>query len=173
METVVYGRLAGQEMARFVKRGKKNYRMDSVHEGRARKRIETLLSNPMRVRPHVVRAKLGEAMMRFSGVFRDKKGLEAGLRASNALGVEDKSPYFNTDLVEALEAQNLVTFSQTILQGALARTESRGSHYRTDHPARNDKRWLKHTLAKQGPRGTRIFYKNVVIKGYKPEARHY
>ena len=54
---------------------------------------------------------------------------------------------WNTDLVEALELDNLIGQGAVVLHSALYRTESRGAHTREDYPARDDRNWLKHTLA--------------------------
>jgi succinate dehydrogenase / fumarate reductase flavoprotein subunit len=181
LETLVFGRIAGQEMAKHAKgMGKKLQKMDSIHLENAQKRLEHVQSNAAGTRPYAVRHKLQEMMMRDCGIFRSKATLTQGIQSwkkihaeSTHLHVEDKSAYFNTDLIEALETQNLVAFSQAILSSALARTESRGSHTRTDYTKRDDVHWLKHTLARKGPSGVRLDYKPVVVKGYKPVARHY
>jgi succinate dehydrogenase / fumarate reductase flavoprotein subunit len=90
--------------------------------------------------------------------------------------VMDKSGRFNTDLLAALEAEHLVLFSEAIVAGALARTESRGAHSRVDFKARDDELWLKHTLAQRnGPAGPALSYKPVAIdyEKYPPQKRQY
>jgi succinate dehydrogenase/fumarate reductase flavoprotein subunit len=94
------------------------------------------------------------------GVFRDGEGLARAREAIGALQkrfagarVMDHSKTFNTDLLAAVETEHLLTFSEVIVAGAEARQESRGAHYRTDFPKRNDEAWLKHTLAFPDPRG--------------------
>jgi succinate dehydrogenase / fumarate reductase flavoprotein subunit len=182
LETIVFGRIAGQKMAEYVRTHPRNTGNVSFseHEENARARIESILTNVSGTKSHVINEKLQHMMMENCGVYRDKTRLTNGLRTwkklnSNAkkIHVDDKSPSFNTDLISALECQNLVTFSQSILASALARTETRGSHARTDYPLRDDKKWLKHTLAIQHGESVHLSYKPVVIKGYAPEARHY
>jgi len=56
--------------------------------------------------------------------------------------VQDESPYFNTELVEALELGFMLDVAWTIAESALQRTESRGAHYREDYPERDDTNWL-------------------------------
>ena len=68
-------------------------------------------------------------------------------RALDDLAIADRSMIWNTDLVEALELDNLVGQSAVVLHSALYRTESRGAHAREDYPERDDQNWLKHTLA--------------------------
>ncbi|QQR92909.1 MAG: FAD-binding protein [Candidatus Iainarchaeum archaeon] len=181
LETLVFGRIAGQEMAKHAKALPRTFpSIDSIHLEQAQKRLMHLQNRTTGTRPALVREQLQSMMMRDCGIFRNAQGLENGLRAwkriqakASQLMLEDKSAYFNTDLVEALETQNLIAFSQTILASAAARKESRGSHMRTDYIKRDDKQWLKHTLARKGPAQVLLDYKPVVIKNYKPEARHY
>ena len=88
----------------------------------------------------------------------------------------DKSNRFNTDLLGAIETENLLTFSDVIVASALARTECRGAHYRVDHLGRDDENWLKHTMATKGSAGEPVLtYKEVNIdwEKYPPQERKY
>ena len=69
------------------------------------------------------------------------------------VAVSDRSLIWNTDLVEALELDNLLGQAAVVLHSALYRTESRGAHAREDYPDRDDRNWLKHTLAWQNGAG--------------------
>ncbi len=181
LETLVFGRIAGMEMAHFAQTHKTLFHVDETeHIEQAEKRIESLLQNKTGPKSHVIQEQLQKTMMNDCGIFRDKNGLTRALRVreklekqSQKIHLDDKSPCFNTDLINALETQNLVSFSQAILESALARTESRGSHFRTDYPMRNDSKWLKHSFVARHGEKIRVFYKPVVVKGYAPEARHY
>ena len=124
-----------------------------------------------------------ETMTRNCGIFRDAEGLQIALqdvrllqeRFQNAR-VMDTSSRFNTDLQGALETENLLTFSEVIISSALARTESRGAHSRTDFPERNDEDWLKHTIVHQNSDGRPILsFKRVNIdwEKYPPQERKY
>jgi succinate dehydrogenase / fumarate reductase, flavoprotein subunit len=73
--------------------------------------------------------------------------------ALSDLAVADRSLIWSTDLVEALELDNLIGQAAVVLHCALFRTESRGAHAREDHPERDDRNWLKHTLAWQNGDG--------------------
>ncbi|MCK5724131.1 MAG: succinate dehydrogenase/fumarate reductase flavoprotein subunit, partial [Gammaproteobacteria bacterium] len=80
---------------------------------------------------------------------------------------------FNTDLLEALELESLLGLADVILASAIARKESRGAHFREDYPIRDDKNWLKHTLAQKTDNGPRLFYKPVTITKFEPKPRVY
>src|SRR5207244_10191183 len=92
-------------------------------------------------------------------VERDDQGLHHGLQtldsvedAYKQVQVQDKGKIFNTELVESIELGFLLECAEATIHGALARTESRGAHYRTDYTQRDDAHWLRHTLAYKGAR---------------------
>jgi succinate dehydrogenase / fumarate reductase flavoprotein subunit len=82
--------------------------------------------------------------------------------------LDDRSQVFNTDLITALELGSLVDLAETVVAGALARSESRGAHYRADFPKRDDVNWLKHTLCYYTAGGPRVEYVPVTITRFPP-----
>ena len=95
--------------------------------------------------------------------------------------ISDKGMIWNSDLIEALEYQNLLVQSIASMNSALNRQESRGAHAREDFPTRNDKDWMKHTLIWVNTRGEKVIdYRPVKldpkmegIDSVPPEARVY
>jgi succinate dehydrogenase / fumarate reductase flavoprotein subunit len=127
-----------------------------------------------------LRHELQETMTQKCGVFRDQRKLEDCLSKIKELqerfkniGIGDGSRSFNTEVVEALETENLLEFSEVIVHGAKEREECRGAHWRVDHPGRDDQKWLKHTLAFKTEDGIELRYKDVVITKFPPKERGY
>ena len=85
----------------------------------------------------------------------------------------DKSRTFNYDLQDALELENMLRTAEAIVFSALQRQESRGAHFRSDYPERNDEGWLRHSLVFVAPEGLKIAYKPVSVSRFTPEKRRY
>src|SRR5439155_1548213 len=128
-----------------------------------------------------VRADLQEQMSDLCGIIRAEEGLSklqgilAELRERyGRVGVQDHGRRFNTELMEAVELGFLLDVSDTVVAAARTRDESRGGHYREDHPLREDDRWLVHSLSYREPDGSvRMEYKDVVLGPYIPMERRY
>lgn len=103
--------------------------------------------------PAVIRDEMQRVMQSDFGVFRTGDILEKGLKRLEALRERlakakllDKSKVFNTELVTALELDNLMATAYATAKSAATRTESRGAHSREDYPKRDDAKWRKHTV---------------------------
>jgi fumarate reductase flavoprotein subunit len=122
-----------------------------------------------------------EIMEESAGIYRSGPALEqaaAKLRAlqerSRNLALEDRSYTFNTELTSALELSYMLDLAETIIHSALERTESRGSHQRTDFPSRRDDKFMTHSLVYRRPEGSpRVEYSPVTITRWPPEKREY
>ncbi|HUX72831.1 MAG TPA: succinate dehydrogenase flavoprotein subunit [Steroidobacteraceae bacterium] len=115
-----------------------------------------------------LRAEMQKTMQTHAAVFRTSTSLAEGVRKMHALwdglsdmSVADRSLIWNSDLVEALELQNLVSNAVTTMVSAEARTESRGAHAHDDYPERDDHNWMRHTLSWCDPKGA-------VVLDYRP-----
>jgi succinate dehydrogenase / fumarate reductase flavoprotein subunit len=127
-----------------------------------------------------IRKELQDVMMDNVGVYRDAKLLTEALTKVRELksrhervSITDCSHVFNTELLEANEMGYLLDLAEITVVGALARKESRGAHSREDFPERDDKKWLKHTLAYEGKDGPTLRYKPVSITRFEPKPRTY
>ena len=87
--------------------------------------------------------------------------------------IEDRGTTFNTEVMNALELDYMLDVAEAVANSALKRTESRGSHTRTDFPKRDDANFLRHSLAFRTPDGPRIEYLPVTITRWQPEERKY
>ena len=131
-------------------------------------------------RAAALRLAMGQAMHRHVGVFRDQSGLEEAQAIVTNLkeryrnvGVDDKGKVFNTDLLFALEVGLMLDVAEAIVASALFRAESRGAHFRTDFPDRNDEDWLKHTLVFHTGKAPRLETLPVTITQWQPTKRTY
>ena len=114
------------------------------------------------------------------GVYRDQNSMETAdakidsLRSAyKDVSVENKGKVFNTDLILALELENMLNVGKAVCQGALMRKESRGAHSRTDLPDRDDENWLKHTHVFRDGDGVRTETSDVTITQWEPIERVY
>ena len=128
-----------------------------------------------------LRTAMQSAMEASAGIYRSGDALAAGVetmgglreRAGN-LKLEDRSRTFNTEFISALELDYMLEMAEVILRSGAERTESRGAHQRTDFPARDDDKFLAHTLAYRNDDGSaRIEYLPVTITKWPPGARVY
>jgi len=130
--------------------------------------------------PYAIRADMTVTMKDHFGVFREEKEMREGLERLLALkercatiGLRNAGGVFNLDLIRTLELEGMVDLALAVATGAVERTESRGSHARTDYPTRDDGAWLKHTMAHYTPDGPRLDYKPVTLGTFEPQERKY
>jgi succinate dehydrogenase / fumarate reductase flavoprotein subunit len=160
LDLVVFGRAAAQRAAEIVESGAPHSVFQPSATDPALARFDRVRHANGRLKTGEIRATMQRAMQDHCSVFRTARVLEEGLRKMTAvteslsdLAVADRSLIWNTDLVEALELDNLIGQAAVVLHCALYRTESRGAHAREDYPERDDRNWLKHTLAWQNGDG--------------------
>jgi len=180
LEALFFGRVAGQSMVEDID----NIELVPANKEDAVKMVEQInwtKTNNGNERVPALRTELQDTMTMDAGVFRTEESL---LRAKEKLQkiyerykdirIDDKSNTYNTDLQEAIELGHMIDYSLFIVEGALARKESRGAHYREDYPTRDDEKFLKHTYAKfSGDYELELEYGNVVPGKFEPQERKY
>lgn len=127
-----------------------------------------------------LRSQLQSIMDTHVGIFRDGSGLQEARRQISELrtrfrsaAIEDKGTVYNMEVIEALELGFMLDVADAIALSALLREESRGAHYRTDFPTRDDKNFLFHQLTHYLPEGPVIEHMGVTITNWQPSERKY
>ena len=157
-ETIVAGRLVGRSVAAFAR----DEHLDTSTTLARRflddsdARIANLLARSGDgPRIHDIQVRMAEVMINKVGIFRHGPELEeavdilhACLHDCGRAVLHSKVPGMHPELSDALRLEGMIRLAIVIATGALARTESRGAHFRSDYPLRDDARWLNRTLAR-------------------------
>jgi len=179
LDAVSNGKRAGKRIASVID-GLALSDFDPGVMKKAQEEIDSLLNSEGPEKVGAIREKLQASMQDNCGIFRSEEGLQKQLQIIQGLQekfkhikIDDKSMVFNTDLIEAMELEHMLDFTEVMVLGALERKECRGAHWRTDYPKRDDVNWLKHTLAWKTPDGIKFDYRPVVITKFQPKERKY
>jgi succinate dehydrogenase / fumarate reductase flavoprotein subunit len=189
IDLVVFGRAAGLKCAEEIRPNTPHANLPAGAGEESIARLDRYRHASGGTPTAVLRERMQRAMQEDCAVFRTGEVLEQGKRkiaevwkGIGDIRISDRSLVWNSDLVETLEFDNLVLQAAVTVEGALARKESRGAHAREDFPKRDDKQWMKHTLAWTDADGrkTRIAYRPVHdytlskdVDYIKPKARVY
>jgi succinate dehydrogenase / fumarate reductase, flavoprotein subunit len=175
----VFGKRAGRNAAAYANKAKRpplpagaeKFVTDLIESMRTAKGKESVAE---------IRKELQVEMDRNAQVFRTEESLGhaltviEGLRKRYAnVGIHDRGQRFNTDLLEAIELGFLLDLAEVVVVSARNRKESRGGHMRDDYPTRDDKKYMKHTMAYKKGQKISIDWKPVVITNYPPMERKY
>jgi succinate dehydrogenase / fumarate reductase flavoprotein subunit len=154
LDLVVFGRAAGQRAARIVEPGATQAPLPAGAGEASLDRFDWTRNAAGGTRVAALRETMQRTMQAHAAVFRNSDSLSAGVRKMEELwvglgdmSVSDRTLIWNSDLVEALELQNLVRNAAATMVSAEARQESRGAQAHDDFPDRDDQNWLKHTLS--------------------------
>jgi succinate dehydrogenase / fumarate reductase flavoprotein subunit len=180
-ECLVWGKIAGCNAAKYASK-QKNLptppKETTLKDKEAR--VFTKFRSDGKESAYALRKELQKTMDSNVGVFRTGSDLQVALdkiqeikKRLPDIKVKDQGRIYNTDLLSALEIDNLIDLAEIIVAGALSRTESRGAHSRRDFPKRDDDNWLKHTLAYYTPTGPRLDYIPVNVTMWRPVERKY
>jgi fumarate reductase flavoprotein subunit len=181
-ECLVFGARAGDEAVKYV-RGASDANPASLRQQAEEDaaRVEALRGRKKGgEKLAAVRREMQLSMERGCGVYREGGAMQqacrelAQLRGRCAdIALEDRSVVFNTELVAALELQNMLDVAEAVANSAASRNESRGAHTRRDAPRRDDVNFLHHTLVHFDPAGPRLGKKPVTLGHWQPEERKY
>ncbi len=181
-ELLVFGARAGQAAAEYASRQKDVGPAVAAQAKDEQRRLGDALGKTSgRERIAVLREEMQKTMEESAGIYRTAATLATGAAKLRQLQdrlkdvlIEDHSQTFNTERVSALELAFMLDVAEAIITSATQREESRGAHQRTDFPARDDRRFLAHSLIRRGPDGSaRIEYLPVTITRWPPAERVY
>jgi succinate dehydrogenase / fumarate reductase flavoprotein subunit len=183
LETLVFGKRAGERAVALLGAGQETARHGALADALRQQHdsIQALKARRQGERQVVIRRQMQATMTEHVGVFREVHALRQAVQALAALKarynhviLDNRGDDFNQDLVDTLELDGLLALAEATALSALRRTESRGSHWRVDYPARDDETWLKHSLATFKPEGAPdLEYGAVSITRYAPQERKY
>jgi succinate dehydrogenase / fumarate reductase, flavoprotein subunit len=184
LDLVVFGKASGEQVVKDIRLQPSPHRNLPKDAGESTMaRVNRLNTAPSGERVVDVLTDLRRTMQAHCGVFRFPDDLVAGVNKVREIAarcgrtfIADKSKVYNTARVEALELENLVDTALATIVSAEARKESRGAQARADHPDRDDKNWMKHTLWYK--EGNRLVYKPVhqkplSVQTMEPKVRTY
>ncbi len=183
-ELLVFGRRAALSAIEYLQSGARpaGEAALAAKAGAAQARIRELMQRSGGTETVVgLRKEMMKTMEEHAGIYRSGEGLVvacaklAELRKRyKALELHDKTNVYNTDLLQALELGSMLDCAEAVVQSALARKESRGAHQRLDFAERDDKNFLRHSLARHHPsEPPRIDFRDVVITKSQPGVRDY
>jgi fumarate reductase flavoprotein subunit len=183
-ELLVFGARAGRAAAAFAAQQKAPGRRQTLAQAldeEARLQDQFLQKTGGGERISTLREEMQETMENSAGIYRSGDSLAGAAdklqelqRRFRNVALDDRSQVFNTELVSAIELSFMLDAAESMVQCALERTESRGAHQRTDFPARNDERFLAHSLVyRQADARPRVEYLPVTITRWPPGERVY
>lgn len=189
LEIVVFGRACGNQVMKRLRKHRYHPQLDKDCWRPGVERVERWLAsakgNRGGLRIAEVRNRMQTIMQDHFSVYRTDEVMAEGVRLIEELAAElpaakidDDCRIFNTELIEAMELENLIPQARLTAAGAWARTESRGAHARDDWPERDDDAWLKHTLASIREGQVELDYKPVrlqpmTVDSFPPKKRVY
>ena len=188
LDIVVFGRAAALRAKDIVKKEAHHAKLPKDSADLALSRLDRLRNASGSLTTAQIRRDMQRNMQNDAAVFRTSQTLKEGCdkisqvaRSLEDIKVADRSLIFNTDLIEALELENLMSCALTTIIGAEGRHESRGAHAHEDYPDRDDENWMKHTLAWVGDEWkVKLDYRPVhtytltnEVEYIKPKARVY
>jgi succinate dehydrogenase / fumarate reductase flavoprotein subunit len=179
IDLVVFGKRTGRSIREFVESVDWS-ELPNIIEEESKQELKRIFESEGIEKVHAIRNEMQALMTEYCSIFRNSNGLRRALKELqdfkdryDEIGLTNKGRIHNYELKEALELRNMLQVSEAIILSALSREESRGAHYRTDFPDRDDKSWLKHTIVHKSSKGLELSFKPVEITRFQPMERRY
>ena len=180
-ECLVWGGITGGEISKFLTKGTTLSAMPEAKVREEESRVfDGLLKQSGTENPALIRRELRTLMDKHAGVYRTGDSMKEGLdkiadlrQRFRKISIQDKTRIYNTNLIQALETENMLELAEVLLFAGQARQESRGAHSRTDFSKRDDEKFLAHSMVYCTGGKPRLEYKPVTITNWKPVERKY
>lgn len=184
LETIVFGAITGAAASKYISglaSTGTDVKLADEYQKKAADEISAITKLSGAESIYNVRDELAITMAEKVGIFRKAEELKAALAKIKDLKSRFKKVGFkgtkalkyNMELVDYYDTKAALDVAEGIVAGAIAREESRGSHFRTDFPMRDDKKFLRHTIARYTSDGIKLGEKNVVVNKWEPKERKY
>jgi succinate dehydrogenase/fumarate reductase flavoprotein subunit len=153
IDSLIFGKTAANTISETVKPREKHLKISNKAAEDLIEKIESVRVSKGKHNVWDIREKLQSTMQSHAGVFRNEKSLNEAIKIVEELGrqlkdirIYDRGIWYNIEMLDALELENMIILSRQTLLAAKYRKESRGNHIRQDYPNRNDKEWKKHSM---------------------------
>jgi succinate dehydrogenase / fumarate reductase flavoprotein subunit len=183
LDTIVFGQRAGNAAAGYANSLGAQEAISGVFENVAKKwndKFDSWFSNENGENPMNLRVELGDILEKSAFIFRNEKDMSDAIpkirnlkKRFENISLKKRTLKYNIRLIRTIDLEGMLDIGEAMLAGALARKESRGSHYRRDFEKRDDENWLKHTMALPDNGGVKLSYKPVTITKWQPMERKY
>ena len=154
LDILVFGKAAANTISETIKPGQEHSVLPSYVGEELIDKIERIRIAKGKENVYQIKEKLQNIMQEYGGVIRNENSLQEGIKKIEELPemlkdirTINRGTWYNTEILDTLELENMIIIAKQTLAASKYRQESRGAHYREDHPDRNDEKWKRHTLS--------------------------